>query len=253
MVRRGVIRLVAPALLATACGAPRRPAEHALDVPPLAASPGAETASVSGGDLPTLTVPEEIDVACWPSSGCVAPLAFTIDNPTDDEWLLTSFGAGNAGFEPEDPWRIRPHTRFTRAVPRAGARQLGSFSLRVTLERAHGAALTLSSTYAIVDVAKERAIAECKAHGNEWGHTGGMIRREGCAEVMPDKGKTCHDARDCKGVCVQTSRRPHSKTMDLVTGTCSVHAYQYGCHSRIGETDHGLIPRGSHYAHVCVD
>jgi hypothetical protein len=111
----------------------------------------------------------------------------------------------------------------------------------------------LDARVTVIDAAKERVKAECAARGDDWGNHGGFVREEGCEPVMRDAGRACSDERDCTGQCVLEREQDVSPSEKRVYGHCSRFRTVFGCRTLIGTTDHGRMPRRSHFVRMCVD
>jgi hypothetical protein len=221
-------------------------------------------------DKPVLVVAPRIDVKCWPQQPCKASYEFAIDNCTDNPisvfWLLDSASPETNGNKKTstDPIELDPmpvvtaHTRRTFRWPPAGVRELalGQRVLRVAIHLGAtdaGGLYLLDAPLELFDSAMDKAQADCVASGDDWGVHGGFAAELGCAKVMKDAGKECHDERDCEGFCFLEKSVKVSKTEKLVSGHCTRFKSRIGCHTVIGKTNNGLIPLNSNFVNQCVD
>ncbi len=198
-----------------------------------------------------------VPVRCWPEEPCRSKsVEFAIDNctaaPVGVRRLLVAQGWQSHLTDFDPPLVLEAGGRHVFSYPPAGQKLL--------LERRPHllvAALDRSSieerTFTVVDPGLEEARAECLARGDDWGHHGGMFSLLGCEAVMPDEGRACGDARDCKGVCIQRGAVGVPRDMKRVFGVCSRFKVQFGCFTTIGYTAQGLIPANRSFAFHCVD
>lgn len=197
---------------------------------------------------------------CWPEEPCRSKsVEFAIDNCTGTpivvrKVLVRSGVKGTEGevqeFEP--PLVVGAGDHQVLTYPPQGqkhALELGAHVLIAQLDHASIEA----RTFTVVDPSLEEARVECLARGDDWGYHGGMFTVLGCEAVMPDEGRPCSDARDCKGLCIQKGEVGVPRDLKRVFGVCSRFEGQFGCYTAIGHTAQGLMPANRRFRHLCVD
>ncbi|MGH6632262.1 hypothetical protein [Sphingopyxis sp.] len=73
----------------------------------------------------------------------------------------------------------------------------------------------------------------------------GLSGNEGCARPMPDAGKSCTDASQCKAGCFLDTTKPGFKFPEprqRVYGACAATDYGFGCRTNVtkGRVNHSL-------------
>jgi len=108
----------------------------------------------------------------------------------------------------------------------------------------------------LVDADEAAAKAACIGKGNDWQRPEGMstfLYAKDCEAVMPDEDKPCSDGRDCQGFCELDRYVRVSPKFKRVIGHCTRHRSKMGCHSFVGDTQHGLLPADQGFIHMCID
>ena len=203
-----------------------------------------------------LEVARHVEVECYPSQSCNAPLRFHVVSCSHEALSFATFelvgprrSSKVVSWELEDPVVLRHGTR-SRTVE-VFAPFLGDTKLRVTLAGPSGPRV-LEAEISFVDVRYEAEREACSRSGGDWLQQG-MLPPERCVEVMHDEGRRCTDGRDCAGFCELTKRTQLTRSTSRVEGRCTRHRTRFGCRTFIGTTNGGIVPSASLFARTCTD